>query len=218
MAFYLLFNTPNFEQALKENMVTCITRPKFSLKIVLVLVDVNSISKFRRVRDSQTQVNLLVFRKMSLKATNGNKKRKQDTDEDIRSLRKDDFAEEVGLEMQSEDEGEEGPEESDEGEADEFPELDTGDDTDEGEVGAVDEDEEDSDSEEEEEDEEEEGSDEGETSDGSLHVFPRAKVITSKITGQPKKVYPEIEPDYDSDSSTEDVSCLTALITLRIKR
>lgn len=216
MAFYLLFNTPNFE-SLKENMVTCITRPKFSLKI-----GVNSISKFRRVRDSQIQVNLLlVFRKMSLKATNGNKKRKQETDEDIRSLRKDDFAEEVGLEMQSEDEGEEGPEESDEGEADEFPELDTGDDTDEDEVGAVDEDEEDSDSEEEEEeeeDEEEEGSDEGETSDGSLHVFPRAKVITSKITGQPKKVYPEIEPDYDSDSSTEDVSCLTALITLRIKR
>lgn len=216
MAFYLLFNTPNFkfEQALKENMDTCITRPKFSLKI-----GVNSISKFRRVRDSQIQVNLLfVFRKMSLKATNGNKKRKQETDEDIRSLRKDDFAEEVGLEMQSEDEGEEGPEESDEGEADEFPELDTGDDTDEDELGAVDEDEEYSDSEEEEEDEEEEGSDEGETSDGSLHVFPRAKVITSKITGQPKKVYPEIEPDYDSDSSTEDVSCLTALITLRIKR
>lgn len=215
MAFYLLFNTPNFkfEQALKENMVTCITRPKFSLKI-----GVNSISKFRRVRDSQIQVNLLfVFRKMSLKATNGNKKRKQETDEDIRSLRKGDFAEEVGLEMQSEDEGEEGPEESDEGEADEFPELDTGDDTDEDELGAVDEDEEYSDSEEEEEDEEEEGSDEGETSDGSLHVFPRAKVITSKITGQPKKVYPEIEPDYDSDSSTEDVSCLTALITLRIK-
>lgn len=195
-------------------MVTCITRPKFSLKI-----GVNSISKFRRVRDSQIQVNLLlVFRKMSLKAASGNKKRKQETDEDIKSLRKDDFAEEVGLEMQSEDEGEEGPEESDEGEADEFPELDTGDDTDEDEVGAVDEDEEDSDSEEEEEDEEEEGSDEGETSDGSLHVFPRAKVITSKITGQPKKVYPEIEPDYDSDSSTEDVSCLTALITLCIKR
>jgi ribosome biogenesis protein ERB1 len=39
-----------------------------------------------------------------------------------------------------------------------------------------------------------------------VHVpFPVAKVITSTITGQPKRVYPEIEPDYDSDSSTEDV-------------
>lgn len=36
--------------------------------------------------------------------------------------------------------------------------------------------------------------------------FPRAKTIISEITGQPKQVYPPIEPDYDSDSSTEDVS------------
>ena len=40
----------------------------------------------------------------------------------------------------------------------------------------------------------------------SLNIFPEAKIITSTITGQPKKVYPEIEPDYDSDSSTEEVS------------
>ncbi|KAH9045673.1 NUC169 domain-containing protein [Lactarius pseudohatsudake] len=31
-----------------------------------------------------------------------------------------------------------------------------------------------------------------------------AKTVISDITGQPKKIYPEIEPDYDSDSSTED--------------
>jgi hypothetical protein len=31
-------------------------------------------------------------------------------------------------------------------------------------------------------------------------------LITSDITGQPKRIYNPIEPDYDSDSSTEDVS------------
>ncbi|KAG8901896.1 hypothetical protein FRB99_005016 [Tulasnella sp. 403] len=35
-------------------------------------------------------------------------------------------------------------------------------------------------------------------------VYPKAKVVTSEITGGPKRVYPEIEPVYDSDSSTED--------------
>jgi ribosome biogenesis protein ERB1 len=35
--------------------------------------------------------------------------------------------------------------------------------------------------------------------------FPVATTIVSDITGQPKRVYPEIEPDYDSDSSTEEV-------------
>jgi hypothetical protein len=38
-----------------------------------------------------------------------------------------------------------------------------------------------------------------------IRPFPVAKTIVSDITGRPKRVYPEIEPDYDSDSSTEDV-------------
>lgn len=36
--------------------------------------------------------------------------------------------------------------------------------------------------------------------------YPEPKIIKSAITGEPKKVYPPIEPEYDSDSSTEDVS------------
>ena len=51
--------------------------------------------------------------------------------------------------------------------------------------------------------EEEEG--ETDIDDDEINVFPKAKTIVSDITGQPKRVYPEIEPDYDSDSSTEDV-------------
>jgi hypothetical protein len=35
--------------------------------------------------------------------------------------------------------------------------------------------------------------------------FPVATTVVSNITGRPKRVYPDIEPDYDSDSSTEDV-------------
>ena len=55
-----------------------------------------------------------------------------------------------------------------------------------------------------EEDEEDETEAES-PSDTELRIFPKAKTIISGITGQPKRVYPEIEPDYDSDSSTEDV-------------
>ncbi|KAF8450788.1 NUC169 domain-containing protein [Boletus edulis BED1] len=62
---------------------------------------------------------------------------------------------------------------------------------------------------------EEEG-DEGEDDEGSspsgsesdsssdLHIFPKSNDIISEVTGHPKRVYPEIEPEYDSDSSTED--------------
>lgn len=108
--------------------------------------------------------------------------------------------EDVGLEMHSGDEEEDGNEIQDDtdDEVDEFPEIDAASD---------------SGSEEEEEEEEEEdtdslsdeGTDDGD-SDDTLHVFPKAKVVQSDITGEPKKVYPDIEPDYDSDSSTEDVS------------
>lgn len=98
------------------------------------------------------------------------------------------------LEMQS-DEEDAGDTSSDDGQVDEFPEI-------------VDESESDeSDFEEEEDESQEDGEhdDEGAESDDSLRIFPKAKVVVSEITRQPKTVYPEIEPDYDSDSSTEEV-------------
>ncbi|KAI0959806.1 Ribosome biogenesis protein erb1 [Taiwanofungus camphoratus] len=115
------------------------------------------------------------------------------------------FSQNVGLEMQSEDEGAGDEDASDDGEIDEFPEIDTRSDSDEeDDAGSEDEeDEEDEDEEDEDEDEEDEEENEDE-SDDSLHPFPKAKTVISDITGQPKRVYPEIEPDYDSDSSTED--------------
>jgi len=103
------------------------------------------------------------------------------------------------LEMLSEDEQDEEPE-SDDGDYEEFPEIDAASDTE-------DEDEEETNEEDEGEDEDEETySSDTSGSDRKLPIFPKAKVVISDITGEPKKVYPEIEPDYDSDSSTEDVS------------
>ncbi len=96
------------------------------------------------------------------------------------------------LEMLSDDEdGEEIG--SDDGEVEEFPEIDVASDSEE-------------DEESDESDEDEEESSEGDSDDSDLHIFPKPKTIVSDITGRPKRVYPEIEPDYDSDSSTEDVS------------
>ncbi|KAI0699424.1 ribosome biogenesis protein ERB1 [Cytidiella melzeri] len=106
-----------------------------------------------------------------------------------------------GLEMESEDEDEDadGAQERvvsdhDDGEVDEFPEIDTRSDSDldgsEDEGGESDEDEDESEDE--------------LSSEPEHHIFPQQKTIISGITGQPKRVYPEIEPDYDSDSSTED--------------
>jgi ribosome biogenesis protein ERB1 len=44
-------------------------------------------------------------------------------------------------------------------------------------------------------------------SDKSFEVklFPKGEVVISNVTGQPKRNYPEIDPVYDSDSSTEEV-------------
>jgi ribosome biogenesis protein ERB1 len=119
----------------------------------------------------------------------GPKKRKEpEQDEEHKSA----FAEVVRLEMLSDEENREGDEaeeeESDE-EVDEFPEIDA-------------------ESDEEDEGEEDEGSSpSGSDSDSSsdMHIFPKSKNIISDITGHPKRVYPEIEPEYDSDSSIEDV-------------
>jgi ribosome biogenesis protein ERB1 len=124
-------------------------------------------------------------------ATGPTKKRKQ-ADAEVQEPGP--FAEAVGLEMLSDEEDEEGGSGSDDGEVDEFPEIDAR-----------------SDSEDEEYEGSEDGSDEEDNdessaaSDSDLHIFPESKMIMSNITGQPKRVYPEIEPDYDSDSSTEDV-------------
>lgn len=78
----------------------------------------------------------------------------------------------------------EGPEESDEEELEDFPELDT----------------------------ESSGGTEGSEDDSiSTEQQDEAKsqprpgdLVVSSITGRPKRVFPEIEPEYDSDSSTED--------------
>jgi ribosome biogenesis protein ERB1 len=75
---------------------------------------------------------------------------------------------------------------SDEGEIEEFPEIVTGSES--------------------EFDEDEINEESDSDTDESLHIFPKAKTVVSEITKQPKLVYPEIEPEYDSDSSTEEVS------------
>lgn len=96
---------------------------------------------------------------------------------------------------------------SDDGEVDEFPEIDTNSDSEED--GDGDESPDYDYSGEEEDSEDVEETEDVLESDTSLHVFPEAKTIVSNITGQHKRVYPDIEPDYDSDSSTEDVRVLT---------
>ena len=48
----------------------------------------------------------------------------------------------------------------------------------------------------------------------SFHLIPNPKNVVSDITHQPKLVYPEIEPGYDSDSSTEDVSSLSTSLKI----
>lgn len=107
------------------------------------------------------------------------------------------------LEMLS-DEEDDGDASSDDGQVDEFPELVNESSSEDSEY--EEDEEEDGEEEEDTEDTENEGANEsGAESDDSLHVFPKAKTIISKITKQPKTVYPEIEPNYDSDSSTEDV-------------
>ena len=95
---------------------------------------------------------------------------------------------------------------SDDGDAEPFPELDSGSS--------------DTSSDEEKGEGEEDGSadDTEETDvdelDGADKETPLdGKTVISNITGRPKRVYPEIIPEYDSDSSTEEVSepCLFSL-------
>lgn len=119
------------------------------------------------------------------------KRKEPEQDEDHKTT----FAEAVRLEMLSDEEKRDEEEGESDEEVDEFPEIDA-----ESDSGSDDE------SDEKDEGEDDEGnSPSGSESDGSsdMHTFP--KNVISEITGQPKRVYPEIEPEYDSDSSTEDV-------------
>jgi ribosome biogenesis protein ERB1 len=111
----------------------------------------------------------------------------------------------LGMEMPSDEEdGEAGLDShSDDSSVEEFPEIFTGSE-DEG-SDEDDENEQDEDEDEDEEDEEASSNTAVSDDDSSLHIFPKSKTIVSSITGQPRRVYPEIEADYDSDSSTEDV-------------
>ncbi len=136
------------------------------------------------------------------------RKRKAVVEEEVPVQKEQSFPQSFGgLEIASdgEDDDADGDEKSDEGEVDEFPEIDTRSDSeDEEDADSEDEDEDEVDEDEEDEEEAESATD-VEYSDDELHIFPKAKTVISNITGRPKRVYPPIEPDYDSDSSTEDV-------------
>jgi ribosome biogenesis protein ERB1 len=140
-------------------------------------------------------------------ATNHSKKRKQVNEDDAKPVT---LFEAENLEMLSDEEdGEDAG--SDDGHVDEFPEIDPGSDSEDGSVEVADDDD-DSGSEDEDEVDEDGSLDSDLDSDDDRHIFPQAKTIISDITGQEKRVYPEIEPEYDSDSSTEDVWLVLSLL------
>ncbi|CAG8590881.1 13526_t:CDS:2, partial [Acaulospora colombiana] len=129
---------------------------------------------------------------MAQPTTNGTtKKRRKD---DIKSFERDDLPALGNLDIDSDDQG---ASSGDDGEMDEFPELDT-DDSDE--------------STEAEQDEDTKGT------ENELKATQKpGELVVSSITGRLKRVYPEIEPEYDSDSSTEDAMCLlTGMMTYHI--
>ncbi|KZT26938.1 ribosome biogenesis protein ERB1 [Neolentinus lepideus HHB14362 ss-1] len=123
------------------------------------------------------------------------KKRKQIQEEP----EEEELSQAVGLEMLSDEEGDVSAA-SDDGEVDEFPEINAASDSESDDDGENEEKDEDEERDSDEEDEDDEETD----SDNEINPFPQAKTIISDITKQPKRVFPEIEPDYDSDSSTED--------------
>ncbi|QRV91242.1 ribosome biogenesis protein ERB1 [Ceratobasidium sp. AG-Ba] len=101
----------------------------------------------------------------------------------------------AGLEMPSDGEVEsDADEESDGSDAEPFPELDP----------ASSSEEEDKDEEDEPDVEEDESSSEADSERSASPIPLGGRLVTSGITGQPKRIYNPIEPDYDSDSSTED--------------
>jgi len=137
-------------------------------------------------------------------AANGARtKRKPDLEADEHVEQDERDARPYDLELLSDDENDAL---TDDGEVDEFPEIDTRSDSGDDEEEVEDEGEDDGSSEGDDGDEEDE-EDEEDEDDSDLQIFPKAKTIISEITGQQKRVFPPIEPDYDSDSSTEDVGC-----------
>jgi len=126
------------------------------------------------------------------------RKRKESQDEDFSSKAYQDAG---NLEMLSDEEAG-GSIDSDDGQLEEFPEIDVASDSEE-----EDESDEQSDGESYDDDaDDDEEEEEEESDDSEIHLFPKSDHVISDITGKPKRVYPEIVPDYDSDSSTEDVS------------
>ncbi|PVG04148.1 BOP1NT-domain-containing protein [Serendipita vermifera] len=116
---------------------------------------------------------------MAQPTTNGTtKKRRKD---EIKSFERDDLPALGNLDIDSDDQG---VSSGDDGEMDEFPELDTDDS--------------------EESTETEQNEDTEGTEDESKVTQKPGELVVSSITGRLKRVYPEIEPEYDSDSSTED--------------
>lgn len=160
---------------------------------------------------ASSTTHLLADRMANLDAKKSKKRRASARDgEEVKPAAQESvFSQSVGLEMQSEDEGEDVGENSDGEQVDEFPEIDTRSDSEDEDDDAEDDADADSEAEDEEDedDEDEDAPDESEDefSDDSIHPFPTPKTVVSDITGQPKRVYPAIEPDYDSDSSTEEV-------------
>lgn len=146
----------------------------------------------------KTSIKLFPFNRVANMALDdakrSSRKRKESQDEDFSSKSYQDAG---NLEMLSDEEAE-GSVDSDDGQLEEFPEIDVASDSEEEEDVS----DEQSDRESYDNDEEEEE----ESDDSEIHLFPKSKNVISDITGKPKRVYPEIEPDYDSDSSTEDVS------------
>lgn len=112
------------------------------------------------------------------------------------------FGDAVNLVLASDEEGggDDHQDADTDSDVEDFPEIDTGTDS-----GVGSEESEEDEEEEESEDEDEEQDTEGDPgSDSAIYIFPKATSTVSNITGRPKRVYPEIEPDYNSDSSTED--------------
>jgi ribosome biogenesis protein ERB1 len=117
---------------------------------------------------------------MATSTMNGmTRKRKKDEDETLARAQVPAVA---TLEVDSDGDG---TSDEDDGEMPDFPELDTGD----------------SDTSSDSRD-----SEDAEQSEDGLKKSPKpGDLVVSSITGRLKRIYPDIEPEYDSDSSTEDV-------------
>ena len=147
----------------------------------------------------------VVLRSMTVKNTEKKGLKRKELSEDENEDANELGGDMASLEMLTDEEGD-GDANSDDEQVDKFPEIYEGGDSEEEESGGDVESENESEGGEENADEEAEDDEDTDSDASELHIFPQAKTVISNITGQPKRVYPEIEPEYDSDSSTEDVS------------